>query len=350
MKKNLLILGLGILTSTSLFAQIPTSGLVGHFPFNGNANDASSSGNNGTVSGASLTSDRFGNPNSAYSFNGSSNYIKVDNTKNLSNDTYTYSVWINPTVLPTSGKFAYFLDIGTESFGSISYGQTLGFNNSYFGYTGWAASTSKSSNPNTTNRTDLSILPLVDKWYHVVLTRDNTKLRLFVNNLLVTESSTGASTAYSSPNSLYLGNRSLLDAGAYFNGKLDDIRLYNRVLTSQEIDNLYNENTCTQKVSVTDTLEFKLNISGVYGLVNTTVKVFPNPTNSFLNVDFGNLKSTAGFTFNILNSVGNNIYTSKIDTDNLSIDIKNIGSAGIYFINIVDTNGNIVDTKKLILK
>ena len=45
-------------------------GLVAYYPFNGNANDESGNGNNGTVNGATLTTDRFGNTNKAYSFNG----------------------------------------------------------------------------------------------------------------------------------------------------------------------------------------------------------------------------------------------------------------------------------------
>ena len=53
------------------------SGMVAYYPFNGNANDESGNGNNGTVNGASLTSDRFNNTNKAYAFNGTSNYINV---------------------------------------------------------------------------------------------------------------------------------------------------------------------------------------------------------------------------------------------------------------------------------
>ena len=53
------------------------NGLVGYYPFNGNANDESGNRNNGSVIGASLTSDRNGNPNSAYFFNGRSDYISI---------------------------------------------------------------------------------------------------------------------------------------------------------------------------------------------------------------------------------------------------------------------------------
>jgi hypothetical protein len=66
MRKSILFLALGIiLTTQSLFAQVPSyvpsNGLVGYWPFNGNANDESGTGNNGTVNGAVLTTDRFGN-------------------------------------------------------------------------------------------------------------------------------------------------------------------------------------------------------------------------------------------------------------------------------------------------
>ena len=74
-----------LLFATNLMAQnvpnyVPTNGLVGWWPFNGNANDESGNGNHGTVNGVSLTSDRFGNASSAYNFDGLANYIKVANS------------------------------------------------------------------------------------------------------------------------------------------------------------------------------------------------------------------------------------------------------------------------------
>ena len=67
------LLPFALLLSVSLAAQVPsyvpTDGLVAWYPFNGNANDESGNGNNGSVSGASITSDRNGNQ-SAFHFNG----------------------------------------------------------------------------------------------------------------------------------------------------------------------------------------------------------------------------------------------------------------------------------------
>ncbi len=73
--------------STCIFAQVPayvpTNGLVGWWPFTGNANDISGNGNNGTVNGATLISDRFSNANSAYSFDGVSNFIQLPNDSSI---------------------------------------------------------------------------------------------------------------------------------------------------------------------------------------------------------------------------------------------------------------------------
>ena len=94
MKKQLLILATALL-SISTFAQIPTyvpaNGLVGWWPFNGNANDESGNGNNGTVNGATLTSDRFGNANMAYGFDGVDDYFDVGINQM---DSFTVSLWI----------------------------------------------------------------------------------------------------------------------------------------------------------------------------------------------------------------------------------------------------------------
>jgi len=64
-------------------SYIPTNSLVGYWPFNGNANDESGNGNHGSVNSANLTTDRFGNSNKAYYFNGNQSFIKVTNNSSL---------------------------------------------------------------------------------------------------------------------------------------------------------------------------------------------------------------------------------------------------------------------------
>jgi hypothetical protein len=75
--KRLLLLAMLFFAHISLKAQIINSGLIAYYPFNNNATDQSGFSHNGTVNGATLTTDRNGAANSAYLFNGTSNYIEV---------------------------------------------------------------------------------------------------------------------------------------------------------------------------------------------------------------------------------------------------------------------------------
>ena len=69
---------------------------MAYYPFNGNSIDESGNGNDGTVNGATLTIDRFGNANGAYSFDGVNDYIEVINSVSLNPDTQiTMSAWVN---------------------------------------------------------------------------------------------------------------------------------------------------------------------------------------------------------------------------------------------------------------
>ena len=117
MKRFLLTLISTIFVVTLTKAQdlpsyIPSDGLVAYYPFNGNANDASGNGNNGTVSGATLTSDKDGNTNKAYEFtvdeNGvlgsSQDEITITSDPLMNSNEITLSAWVYPRSKP--GAFA----------------------------------------------------------------------------------------------------------------------------------------------------------------------------------------------------------------------------------------------------
>ena len=99
-KKTLLLVTLATLGLTaSTMAQnlpnyVPADGLVGWWPFNGNANDESGNDLNGTVNGAILTNDRFENNNSAYSFDGFDDLIEISDASSLRCRKITLSAWV----------------------------------------------------------------------------------------------------------------------------------------------------------------------------------------------------------------------------------------------------------------
>ena len=97
MKKILLsmfLFGTLLSVKAQVPSYVPKDSLKAWWPFNGNANDESGNGNNGTVSGATLTSDRFGLINKAYSFDGINDFIEILYSASLNNSSGTVSVWI----------------------------------------------------------------------------------------------------------------------------------------------------------------------------------------------------------------------------------------------------------------
>src|SRR6266498_548240 len=94
MKKILLFI---LLYSLTINAQmIPTAGLAGYWPFNGNANDYSGNNNNGIVSDATPFFDRFGNAKKAYRFNGVNSKILVPNSASIDMNNsadFTFAIW-----------------------------------------------------------------------------------------------------------------------------------------------------------------------------------------------------------------------------------------------------------------
>lgn len=181
MKKVLFILELFFVVSFSLPAQVPTTGLVGYWSFSGNADDNSSNTNNGTVSGATLAEDRFGNANSAYSFDGD-DYITVPHHSSLDmSGPISFSVWVRPSEIQTSGN--------RMILGKSNYGTTTNYliRQKPNGYIQWEY---QGYTENTTN-------PMVaNTWHNIVVTAEGPTLekKIYLDNQLVaTQLASGAS-------------------------------------------------------------------------------------------------------------------------------------------------------------
>ena len=98
----------------SIPSYVPTNGLVGWWPFNGNANDESGNGNHGTVNGAMLTTDRYGNAGKAYSFNGINSFIS-GNCSSFTVNQRTISFWF---ISPFQVDNTFFLGYGGGTCGT----------------------------------------------------------------------------------------------------------------------------------------------------------------------------------------------------------------------------------------
>lgn len=338
MKKLFILFTISLLNLGAVQAQIPTNGLAAYYPFNGNANDMSGTGNSGTVNGATLTNDRFFNTNAAYNFN-SYTYITVPRSQSLNTETWTISAWYK-TTSPDKQR----VTSKAENSSTTNYMCIMMDNNGHIYGTTWLGSNATqiiTMDPVTTND---------GKWHNVTYIRDvaQKKYFLYVDNVLK-----------ATQNDYYelMGNNQALSIGRnyvdneYWSGSIDDIRIYTRVLTPNEIAAIYNEGVCYQTITVTDTLRIKSGITtGINSLPTTfgEVKIYPNPANSVLNVSIS--KPSSSYTIKFYDPQGNEVYVNTMNTSSLQVDLTNFTVKGLYFIKILDNASQILETKKLILE
>lgn len=236
--KRFYILLLLILPTLSWSQVDLKNGLVACYPFNANAKDESGNGNNGTLNGAALTTDRFGKTNAAYNFDGNS-YIALPSDK-FAFQNYSYSVWLYVSSLPADGDTFRALSIG----GACG-DQNIDISNNYYGNTGIDGGGYDIATGNATvSGGAVGTLPTIGKWYHVAITRDNNNVKLYVDGILINTYTTSGKLPYygcSGKTLANIGTRS--NVVQSFTGKVDDVHLYNRPLNVAEVKALFDGNS-----------------------------------------------------------------------------------------------------------
>ena len=218
---------------------IPTDGLVGQWLFAGNANDSSGNDYNGTVYGASLTTDRFGTPNSAYFFDGTGDtYIDVGDVPafNFGFGDFTLSAWvftqadgrylISKYTAPSPGFDPDPLNPRTRGYGLSTEPQGA------YAYLSEAQAVSGPPNLND------------GQWHFIAATFSRlSDLTLYVDGSVIASGSIAAAAVLDQTNSDSLLFGKLSPGSFYgpqaFYGSIDDIRIYNRALSDAEVSALY---------------------------------------------------------------------------------------------------------------
>lgn len=446
MKSLMLTIVVSIGITTITMAQnvpnyIPTNGLVGWWPFNGNANDESGNGNNGIVNGATLTNDRLGNMNNAYDFDGQNDFID--------------------TPLGINGNFTNELSIGfwlkgdqiVAEQGMISLRNAPQQHTGFTDFGGISFQVSGVGQGVLVINTNVDVID--DNWHFIVGTYNGNELKLYVDNLEIgnliapfAQLLIQSTFRFGHDNEPSFGNN------RYLNGTLDDIGIWNRALTQQEISNLYNSVNCainativpqinflttgstatftatssdpnpsyiwqsnfgqgfqtlidienysgtntatlnianvqlsnhnqpirvittsgecvdtsevatisildtcitsindTTFITVTDTLLINTLITGVNLPNNSnTIKVYPNPANSHITIDYGDFAIMNGYQLRIENSLGQQVFQTEITQQSDYLNLNTWGGNGLYFVHIVDPQGNTIDIRKIVLQ
>jgi hypothetical protein len=340
-KKSVLLTALAIagFAVTSLAQTVPnyvpTNGLVGWWPFNGNAIDESTNTNDGTVNGATLTADRFGSSQSALQITNNTNALVLPQSISLSN-VFTLACWVK---VPLINNLYCQLpqrdiapQIGIDDWAaSIHNGQLI----SQVDYPGctqpYLYSTNSTLNDNL--------------WHHIVISVDraiNGVNKIYIDGFL------------NNSNNVPLGtftNNNLQITINEGNHVIDDIGIWSRVLTPSEITGLYNGNVCFQTITVTDTLLINTNITGFNPVTyQNTIKIWPNPTNDHITIDNGNLANLTGHQIKISNALGQQVFQSAITQQQFYVNMSTWGGNGIYFVNLINAQGVTIETRKIVLQ
>ena len=291
-----------------------TGDLVAYYPFNGNANDLSVFSNNGTVSGALLTTDRFGNTGSAYYFDGINDNIRVLSSTSLNfQNSVTINFWIK--VGDFFDREAYPLSHGNwENRWKIS------ITNKHIR---WTVKTNQGTK-DLDSETEL----IKNKLYNVTALYNGYDFEIYIN---------GELDAFTSFSGLILTTTIDLMIGQVlpnntqynFKGVLDDIRIYNYALSYSKIKSLYDF-----VVNVSD--ENKVQLPENYRLTQN----YPNPFNNQTNIEF-QVPNQSLIKLEIYNILGQKIrtlinqeknpgtYSASWDGEN---DFGDSVNSGIYFL------------------
>lgn len=209
------------------------NGLVGCYPFSGNANDLSEKQNHGNVNGAMLVEDRFGTPNSAYSFDGVDDYIEID-PADLQGNSFSYSLWVYPRVAPGDNQAFFMISVGSthgDQHIMLAWNYARGVMNgfghsSYMGY-------------DFNVRCMTGQIPALSQWYHLVLVKDPGTYRYYINGKLICANPTDGSSAYYGMGEVKAAIGARNNFGGNINALIDDVHLYNRPLNADEVQALY---------------------------------------------------------------------------------------------------------------
>ncbi len=210
------------------------SGLVAYWPFDGDANDRSVSMNNGVINGVTFTTNRLGNTNGACFFNDSGTYVGVPDSSTLDVTNMTLAFWFRMDSSTTARELVN--KMGAEGTQSLSFGSEYSGGNGriYFRICTGGSLGSLTDLPSTT-------VIAMGTWYHFAGTYDGSEMKIYINGVL--ENSTPKTGAiYNSAEEVKIGRYGYY-SGWVFHGAIDNVAIWNRAVSSNEVWEVYDAGT-----------------------------------------------------------------------------------------------------------
>lgn len=276
---------------------------------NGDANDVVGS-NNGTIVGANLVADRLGNPSSAYSFNGTSDYIEIPT--NFDFPEKTVCLWFKANSITSTLGTIFTMDDPTLVHGNmaavtkevsgVDYIMLCAAGNASFCYD----------------------YPIAEgTWYHLAMVKSSTGYQYYINCVLVASYGVDNGTSASGDPVTRIGAPRLLSINRYFNGVVDQMSVSNCALSAVEVCNVYNS----------------------IGEVNSTfsfnrLNIYPNPVKvgSLLSIEIPDPNENGLFT--VTNMLGETIFSATLSNQmNFEWTISSKIIPGIYNLSFRTSKG-----------
>ena len=396
MRLKLILLFLFTISLYNIKGQISTNGLVLYLPLSGNVKDSSSYSNNGVNYGVTPVPDRFGKQNKAMYFNGTS-HIEITNSSslNLTKDK-TLSCWI---YIPSNVVQNWYPTLinKPEPIYSATYDLQL---DDYYGYSNDVIYRFSyyfaSGNSHYQVFSKQQYTNYKDSWLHIATTYDTISgySKMYFNGIISDSTYIGKKIANSSTLPLYIGCGSGVTSGNYtqfFKGYIDEVRIYNRAISKNEVYNMYMEGVCSNSIK-NDTTTFYItsesfkSISPQYQLTKTdnlktkvgncdsiinhyakfeyskttgisstlytqgNLKIYPNPAKDYVTITLGDYNKTNGYYIVIRDLLGKEVYSTTIVQESTNLNVNEWNGRGLYVIQLFDKQNGLIDTEKLIVK
>jgi len=215
----------------TLLRTDPSECLIARYPFNGNAEEATGTGADGVVNGAVLAEDRFGNADSAYYFNGTNNSITIPGYLPV-NNSFTISFW---AYSEKAGGTANIITDGSINLGGRDF--LLNFRGNEIGI---RADKGTPLNYEYSSPAGLKDLNLLNRWVHVAWVMNAGMSAVYLDGVKLADINIAGTNEGSHDNHITIGARHVwTNMDNFFQGKLDEFRIYNCNLQPDEIYGIY---------------------------------------------------------------------------------------------------------------
>lgn len=316
MKKVILLLAL--LPILSKAQNTLTNGLIAYYKFDGNLADSSGNNNHGTNFGSQFTTDKNGLGSKAVKFNGTNAYINVPASTSLNSvqNELSIAAWINVTDWYHWAEFSYAaLLCKSNTSSSTQYRFSL-LNNAF--------------DVISNQKKFYKLIPSsfdTGTWYHVAIAKKGDSCILYVNGNVMQTAITDGTYPSDSTQPLEIG-RDYAGSIEYYNGKMDELRIYNRALTSQEVTNIYNN--------------VNTSIHDAIAIPASTLILYPNPSNGIFHLNGAALNIK---TIQVFNHIGQTVFSSNEASNKLDLSYLN---KGVYFIKVTDSKESVFKSQLVI--